>query len=398
MNKFSIAILIALLGFNAQSQIARSFLSGNLGLNSTKRDVNSLTGTLSNTNFSVGTQAGFFVSDQLAVGGSLSYGTVSENTKNKASNAEINRLGNNTIGASAFARYYFGKYRLWGYAGGGVGFSRFSQTTTTPSTTDTRTVDASNYEIFPQFQAGIVYFMGTNWSIDAQLTSRSWPVTFRTVGVGVTYWAGAKSVTEKSSSDQLSRGGIVVGGGFSVGGQSNNNDLSAPTGSAISSDGNDRTAWFITPSVGYFVADRTVLSLSFTGSFGDRKDRSRTITASTTGNYLERGYSTGLSLKRYLSANQFTPFVSAGVGITRSELEYKNAAGATTFLDKSNVLSVSALVGIAYLIDERFIIEGSIGGITHTSSVNLGTTARSATTGLNLSFTPSLSLQYVLKK
>ena len=398
MNKFFFATLIVFCHIAAQGQIARSFVSGNLGFNSTKRDVNNITGTLNNTNFSIGSQAGFFVSDQLAVGGSLGYSTVSENTKNKSNNLEINRLGNNSVTASAFARYYFGKYRLWGYAGGGVGFSRFSQTNTTPSTNDKRTVDASNYEIFPQFQAGVVYFVGSNWSIDAQLTSRSWPVTFRTVGVGITYWSGAKTITEKSSSNQLARGGIVVGGGFSVGGQSNNNDLSTPNGGPISSDGNDRKSWFITPSVGYFLADRTVLGLSFTGSFGDRKDRAQTLTASSSGNYLERGYSTGLSLKRYLSDNQFTPFVSAGVGLTRSELEYKNAAGATTFLDKSNVFTLSALVGVAYLVNERFIIEGNIGGFTHSSSVNLGTAARSATNGLNLSFTPSLSIQYVLKK
>lgn len=94
------------------------FVEGNIGFNSTK-DKNTDTKTNS---FNFNPKAGYFISDDLAVGIELSLGTA----KNEVGGAEAKE---NVFGAGAFARYYFLELgeRFKTYGEFGLGFASYKE-------------------------------------------------------------------------------------------------------------------------------------------------------------------------------------------------------------------------------------------------------------------------------
>lgn len=122
------------------------FLSGALSIGSEK------TGDVKSSWFEIEPKFGYFVTDNIAIGGKLGY------SSNKAENGIADTVDQSAFTVGAFGRYYFTPASQ---------FSLFGQLGLDYSTIDNKLADAKGNEIGANLGLGISYFVSNNWAIEA---------------------------------------------------------------------------------------------------------------------------------------------------------------------------------------------------------------------------------------
>src|SRR5690554_452060 len=148
------------------------FVEGNIGFGSTN-DKNTETKT---SNFNFAPKAGYFISDDLAVGLDLGFGS------NKTEVAGTETVKTSTVGFGAFARYYFLELgeRFKTYGEFGIGYA----------TTNDKIAEAKVNALGAGATLGINYFVTENFAINFALAD----ILTYTSAKGD--WDGAKAVNE----------------------------------------------------------------------------------------------------------------------------------------------------------------------------------------------------------
>lgn len=122
------------------------FVSGAVGISSTK------TGDNKSTSFEIAPKVGFFVSDNIAIGGKLGY------TSDKAENAIADTQDRSALTVGAFGRYYMTP---------ASDFSVFGQLAFDYSTVDNKLADVQENEIGLGLGLGVSYFLSNNFAMEA---------------------------------------------------------------------------------------------------------------------------------------------------------------------------------------------------------------------------------------
>lgn len=154
---FTVAAIFAFGFVNAQDTAVEStggkgfssgdvFVSGSVGISSTK------TGDNKSSSFEIAPKVGFFVSDNIAIGGKLGY--MSE----KAENAIADTQDESRLTVGAFGRYYMTP---------ASDFSVFGQLAFDYSTVDNKLADVQENEIGLGLGLGVSYFLSSNFAMEA---------------------------------------------------------------------------------------------------------------------------------------------------------------------------------------------------------------------------------------
>jgi len=148
------AVAILAFGFaNAQESTGKGFstgdvfISGSVGINSEK------TGDQKESGFEISPKVGFFVTDNIAIGGRLGFSSDKEENA-----AGVETLDESRLTVGVFGRYYFTP---------ASDFSLFGQLGLDYSTVDDKLADAQENEIGANLGLGLSYFVSSNFAIEA---------------------------------------------------------------------------------------------------------------------------------------------------------------------------------------------------------------------------------------
>ena len=148
------AVAILAFGFaNAQESTGKGFstgdvfISGSVGINSEK------TGDQKESGFEISPKVGFFVTDNIAIGGRLGFSSDKEENA-----AGVETLDESRLTVGVFGRYYFTP---------ASDFSLFGQLGVDYSTVDNKLADAQENEIGANLGLGLSYFVSSNFAIEA---------------------------------------------------------------------------------------------------------------------------------------------------------------------------------------------------------------------------------------
>jgi outer membrane protein len=147
------AIAVMAFGFaNAQESTGKGFskgdifISGSFGINSEKEGDNKSTG------FEIAPKVGFFVTENIAIGGKLGF------SSDKAENAITDTQDEARLTVGAFGRYYFTP---------SSDFSLFGELGVDYSSVDNKLTDVKENEIGANLGLGLSYFVSSNFAIEA---------------------------------------------------------------------------------------------------------------------------------------------------------------------------------------------------------------------------------------
>ena len=147
--------MVAILAFgfaNAQESTGKGFskgsifVSGAIGINSEK------TGDNKSSGFEIEPKVGFFVTDNIAIGGKLGY------RSDKAENAVTDTEDEARLTVGAFGRYYFTP---------SSDFSLFGELGVDYSSVDDKLADVKENEIGANLGLGLSYFVSSNFALEA---------------------------------------------------------------------------------------------------------------------------------------------------------------------------------------------------------------------------------------
>ena len=147
--------MVAVLAFgfaNAQESTGKGFskgdifISGSFGINSEKEGDNKSTG------FEIAPKVGFFVTENIAIGGKLGF------SSDKAENAITDTQDEARLTVGAFGRYYFTP---------SSDFSLFGELGVDYSSVDNKLTDVKENEIGANLGLGLSYFVSSNFAIEA---------------------------------------------------------------------------------------------------------------------------------------------------------------------------------------------------------------------------------------
>ena len=147
--------MVAVLAFgfaNAQESTGKGFskgdifISGSFGINSEKEGDNKSTG------FEIAPKVGFFVTENIAIGGKLGF------SSDKAENAIADTQDEARLTVGAFGRYYFTP---------SSDFSLFGELGVDYSSVDNKLTDVKENEIGANLGLGLSYFVSSNFAIEA---------------------------------------------------------------------------------------------------------------------------------------------------------------------------------------------------------------------------------------
>ncbi|SEQ21900.1 outer membrane beta-barrel protein [Flavobacterium urocaniciphilum] len=122
------------------------FMSGALSIGSQK------TGDVKANGFEIEPKIGYFVSENIAIGGKIGYASM------KAENAGVDTNDMSALSLGAFGRYYFTPASQ---------FSLFGELGVDYSTIDDNLADVQQKELGLGLGLGLNYFVSDNWSIEA---------------------------------------------------------------------------------------------------------------------------------------------------------------------------------------------------------------------------------------
>jgi opacity protein-like surface antigen len=122
------------------------FVSGSVGITSTK------TGDNKSSGFEIEPKVGFFVTDNIAIGGKLGYASL------KSENAITDTEDQAALTVGAFGRYYFTP---------SSDFSLFGEFGVDYSSIDNKLADVKENEIGANLGLGLSYFVSSNFAIEA---------------------------------------------------------------------------------------------------------------------------------------------------------------------------------------------------------------------------------------
>jgi opacity protein-like surface antigen len=122
------------------------FISGSVGINSEKE------GDIKESGFEIAPKVGFFVTDNIAIGGRLGY------RSDKAENAVTDTRDEARLSVGAFGRYYFTP---------SSDFSLFGELGVDYSSVDYKLADVKANEIGANLGLGLSYFVSSNFAIEA---------------------------------------------------------------------------------------------------------------------------------------------------------------------------------------------------------------------------------------
>ena len=147
--------MVAVLAFgfaNAQESTGKGFskgdifISGSFGINSEKEGDNKSTG------FEIAPKVGFFVTENIAIGGKLGF------SSDKAENAITDTQDEARLTVGAFGRSYFTP---------SSDFSLFGELGVDYSSVDNKLTDVKENEIGANLGLGLSYFVSSNFAIEA---------------------------------------------------------------------------------------------------------------------------------------------------------------------------------------------------------------------------------------
>ncbi|MFB9108174.1 outer membrane beta-barrel protein [Flavobacterium gyeonganense] len=147
--------MVAVLAFgfaNAQDSTGKGFSKGNVFISGSVGISSDKTGDVKESGFEIAPKVGFFVTDNIAIGGRLGY------RSDKAENAVTDTRDEARLSVGAFGRYYFTP---------SSDFSLFGELGVDYSSVDDKLADAKANEIGANLGLGLSYFVSSNFAIEA---------------------------------------------------------------------------------------------------------------------------------------------------------------------------------------------------------------------------------------
>jgi len=154
MNNVFLATLILLLNVVCVKAQSEGFTKGDVFVSGTFRVASATEGDLENSIFEISPRVGFFISENIALGGRMAY------LQNKSENAVGTTADVASYGAGAFGRYYFTpaqKFSVFGQ----LGLDYFR------SKNSLSDFDTNSFNI--GLSAGLNYFVSKHFSLEAVL-------------------------------------------------------------------------------------------------------------------------------------------------------------------------------------------------------------------------------------
>ena len=147
------AVAVFAVGFaNAQEETSSGFSKGSMFVSGAVSIGSEKTGDVKSNGFEIEPKFGYFVTENIAIGGKLGYASY------KAENAFADTADQSTLTVGAFGRYYMTPASQ---------FSIFAQLGLDYSTIDNKLADVQENEIGVNLGLGLSYFVSNDWAIEA---------------------------------------------------------------------------------------------------------------------------------------------------------------------------------------------------------------------------------------
>lgn len=361
----------------AQTEKGQGIWTGNLSFSygSAKQNQNKFNSFYRTSGGGLSFNRGVFLKDNWLAGGVIDLSL--SNTHSRYFNSSYPDGVKQTIlttGIGGFVRRYWGKEAWRIFLGGELSFE---YALTQYKGTNVSDADVNSFTIKPVAQVGGNYFINSRIGLEASAFSTSFPALFNGFTIGlVILTGGSKESATKETQDfaQTVKGRMVLGGSLRY--TTEGNQPKQPGIDATRS--ND---FFLSPSVGWFVKKNLLLGVEVPLSA-----------------QLEKGLSTfsyGIAtyLKKYVSDNQLRPYVGGYISYTASRTKLEGTINPD--LNVSNIgFAINA--GLAYMLGDRFIIEGGLGYISFYKPFYPKSTGSHAWSGgLSATLQPGFTINYV---
>lgn len=323
----------------AQTEKGRGIWTGSLSFNYGEEGSTSISRT---SESGISFNRGVFFKDNWLVGGGLDM-----TLRTSSSSRSTNKTTTVSPGLSGFVRRYWGQDKWRVFLGGGLELDYSSINYSAESSSD-----ENSFAVRPIAQLGANYYLTDRVGLEAAATSNSFPFSFGSLNVGVIILTGGntQNSTETFDAPQLSQGRWVVGGSFEF--ETDGTRSNRPGG------GEQRSNSFsISPSVGFFVQNGLLVGIGIPFS----------------SDWSESGSTNSLGIspyvRKYFFNQRLRPFV--GADVTYASSRSRNRSGNSSRGYSDGELGVSA--GLAYLLGNRFIVEGTLGRLEFNKRFYSGT-------------------------
>lgn len=315
---------------------------------------------------------GTFVRDNLLIGADLRLSRVRNVTKEGFNLDAVTDDRQTAFAATPFIRRFWGTQALRGYVGGGlaVQYSRDRQLT---SNTKTRSSEAeqNSWQVRPDVQAGLVYFLTPRWGVELATRSSVVPLAFTDLSLGLVLLTDLKANRSPDSPTQTPRqllsGNWVVSGTFNVGGEQRRLSSAAELANNVQIQKTQQYA--LSPSIGYFLGRRWLVGVAVPISRQTQTNEFLRAAQSISGSSaVTTTDAIGVApfIKKYFAKARFGPFVGARAGWQRERTRDETTRAVTN----STAYNWRVSGGLAYLLGDRFLVEGEVIGVGNDRSSN----------------------------
>lgn len=379
----------------AQTERGTGWWSGGANVRAGRSD---LFQTVNRTNtLGLNLTQGTFVRDNVLIGADLRLTRVRGLTEEGFNLDAVTDSRQTAFAATPFVRRFWGAQALRGYVGGGlaVQYSRDRQLTANTKTRSSE-IEQNSWQVRPEVQAGLVYLISPRWGVELATRSGVVPIAFTDLSVGLVLLTDVKvdrsSALTTQPSEQLRRGNWLVGGSFSVGAEQRRLTSAAELANNVQRVQTQQYA--ISPSIGRFLANRWLVGVAVPISRQTQTNeflRAAQLVSSSSAVTTTDAIGVTPFVKKYLLKTRFGPFIGARAGWQRERTRDETTRVETN----STAYNWRISGGLAYLLGERFIVEGELVGLGNDWSANPQSGESRSRFDITATLRPTLTMSYV---
>lgn len=321
---------------------------------------------------------GQFVNDGWMVGSGLQLAGRGENTRIRIDQTPPRRTTELTTSIQPFFRRYWSVGPVLLFGGGGFDVNVLKISTKYENGPNDEFWGNRNtvIDIKPSVMAGGTYFLSNRLGLQGIIRGAGLPLGTGSINLGLVYWTGPNGTGVTNPEHQFTTTKArnwVIGGGFGI-------NVSGGRLNGLPETQSRTLIYSVSPSVGYFVRDNTLLGLDVSFGMGGQ------LVPKRDGAY--QHYSIAPSVQRYLSNRRLTPYMKGTVLI---------GSGRSTNSDVRDPLIINASLGagLAYRLNNRLLIETSLANLYYNQTNRIqGNRIRGL--GFAAQLGSGFSLRYVL--
>lgn len=325
----------------------------------------------------VNLQIGHFIANNWMLGVNLAYSGRYSKSLFIPNDANTSRLSETSPEINPFFRRYWSVGPMLLFAGAGIEASFNNSSLTTPNSNGF--ISSSRYKTFsinPTVEAGATYFLSKRLALQGTINGVGLPIPASGIGLGLVYWMGPNGTGKENPETTLTTtqaGNWVVEGGFT--GRTAYQQTIVPTQNKETTT----NSLALNASIGRFIAENTLLGVGL--GFSSEKTEATPIFGPN------QTYSISPFVQRYLNNRRLTPFL-------RATILYSNS-GPSASDDRINSIQGVLGAGLAYRINNRFLVETSLGNISY-QLLRFNTDSQLHSANLSAQLGSGFSLRYVI--